>query len=286
MADLSSEQLEQIIQLVTPDNHVDWNKERQVFLEDCKSLYTRRAYDSALQRFESWANQEEINPLNMSAANADHFIRFLKREGRAPSSIRIDIAAVSAFYTWLERYYKTIRNPIRGTRIRPPNETKKGAEIPDLNELKLILAAMPPVERAIIKTMAFRGLRAGALPTLCKRGERYIGKSKGKSLKEGPVEGITLPPDVIKTIENAGLNINQPFALMSVDAIKCRIWYRISKLYQAGEIRAPYSCHDFRHFFAVQEYKKDKDILRVSRLLNHAGIEITQTYLQSISVEL
>jgi len=37
-----------------------------------------------------------------------------------------------------------------------------------------------------------------------------------------------------------------------------------------------------RHFFAVTEYKKDFDIHRVSKLLNHASIQVTEHYLKSI----
>jgi integrase len=69
-------------------------------------------------------------------------------------------------------------------------------------------------------------------------------------------------------------------------AIEGRIAYHIDKLYQKGIIAARYSCHDFRHFFAVHEYKKNKDIFRLSKLLNHAGIQITQTYLKSLGIEL
>jgi hypothetical protein len=37
-------------------------------------------------------------------------------------------------------------------------------------------------------------------------------------------------------------------------------------------------------FYAITEYRKDKDILRVSRLLNHSNISITQKYLRSLGV--
>jgi hypothetical protein len=42
------------------------------------------------------------------------------------------------------------------------------------------------------------------------------------------------------------------------------------------------SCHDFRHFYAVTEYQKDRDIHRVKDLLHHSSIEITDNYLRSL----
>ena len=51
---------------------------------------------------------------------------------------------------------------------------------------------------------------------------------------------------------------------------------------KAGQVKAVYSCHSFRHFFAVTEYKKDHDIHRVKELLDHSSIAITDRYLRSL----
>jgi site-specific recombinase XerC len=265
---------------------IDWHKERETFLTDARSEHTRRAYSAALGRLEAWASREGVNPLELSPGQADGYIRELKTEARAAASVRRDIAAVSAFYTWLERYHASVKNPVRGTRIRPPNENKKKTVIPTAKEYKAIMSGVPPVERAILAALALRGLRAGALPTLEKKGEKYHGKSKGKILTEGQAAGITLPAAVLDAIQAAGLDIKKPFSWITANAIERRINYRIGKLFKAGAIAAPYSCHDLRHYYAVQEYKKDRDIVRVSKLLNHANISITQNYLRSLGVTL
>jgi site-specific recombinase XerD len=222
----------------------------------------------------------------MTAAQADQFIRDLKGESLAAASIRRDIAAVSAFYSFLERYHAAIKNPVRGTRIRPARENKKETVIPSAPDMDVILAAMPPIERAIVETLSGRGLRAGALPSLERKAGKYYGKSKGKALKENDLAGITLPPKALKAIKAADLDLEKPFAWTNAAAIERRINYRIGKLYRAGKIKAAYSCHDFRHFFAVREYEKHHDIFRLSKLLNHAGVQITQTYLKSLGLKL
>jgi site-specific recombinase XerC len=298
LADLNNEQLEQIARLVMTQRlaaelntavdlaGVDWQKERETFLGDTKSPHTRRAYDAALGKLEAWASREGVNPLNLAAAQADHFIRTLKAEGRAATSTRRDIAAVSAFYTFLERYHAMVKNPFRGTKIRPPNENKKEAVPPTPEDYKIIADNVPAIERAIISCLALRGLRAGALPTLELKAGKYHGKSKGKALMEGQAAGITLPAAVLDTIKAAGLDVKKPFAWINANAIERRINYRIGKLHKAGKIGAAYSCHDFRHYFAAQEYQKDRDIVRVSKLLNHANVAITQNYLRSLGVSL
>jgi len=298
LADLAPDQMEMIAKLVMTQRlaaelntavdlaGVDWRKERETFLGDTKSPHTRRAYAAALDKLEAWASREGMNPLNLTAAHADHFIRALKAEGRAATSTRRDIAAVSAFYTFLERYHAMIKNPVRGTRIRPPNENKKETVPPSAKDYKTIAASVPPVERAMLAAMALRGLRAGALPTLELKAGKYHGRSKGKALTEGQAAGITLPVAVIEAVKAAGLDAKKPFAWTNANAIERRINYHIGKLHKAGKIGAAYSCHDFRHYFAVQEYKKDKDIVRVSKLLNHANVSITQNYLRSLGVSL
>jgi integrase len=226
------------------------------------------------------------SPLELSPGQADAFIRELKTEGRAPASVRRDIAAVSAFYTWLERYHAAVKNPVRGTRIRPHNENDKETVIPTLAEYRIIIDTLPPLEKAIVITLALRSLRAGALPTLELKAGKYHGKSKGKPLKENNAAGITLPREALSAIRAAGLDVKKPFAGYSASAIECRVNRRIGELCRDGKIRAPYSAHDFRYYFAVQEYNKRKDIYRVSMLLNHANIAITQAYLKSLDVKL
>jgi site-specific recombinase XerD len=304
LADLNNDQLEQIAKLVMTQRlaaelnakvdlaGIDWREKRETFLSDTRSEHTRRAYAAALDKLEAWASRENVNPLELNAAAADQFIRELKADGKAAATTRRDIAAVSAFFTWLERYHSAVKNPVRGTRIRPPQENKKDTVIPSAADYKTIIAELPPIERAIVITMASRGLRAGALPGLELKGGKYHGKSKGKSLTENNAAGITLPPEAVKAIKAAGLDVKKPFAWKTkqgtentANAIEGRINYYIDKLYKAGKIAACYSCHDFRHLFAVREYEKKKDIFRLSKLLNHAGIQITQTYLKSLGVE-
>jgi integrase len=323
LADLSTDQLKAVAQVVLTQDlveelrtkknlaDIDWKRERANFLSDARSRHTRRAYAAGLDRLEKWARREKIDPLSLDAREADQFIRDLKaglipaqvktigKNGKprgnkplpggsspAAASSRRDISAISAFYSRLERYHAAVRNPFRGTRIRPPNENKKEVVIPTEAEYEASIEAVPPMEKAIIKCLALRGLRAGALPTLTRSAGRYYGVSKGKKLKEGETEGIILPREALDAIQEAGLDGKRPFAALNADAIGQRVNYYIRKLYRAGTIKARYSCHDFRHFFAVTEYERDKDIFRVSKLLNHANIAITQNYLRSLKVSL
>jgi len=295
LAHLNNEQLEQIAQIVmtqrlTAELHnavnlagIDYSAERETFLNNAGrtgSKHTRRSYSKALERLETYASRAHITPLELTPARADDFIYSIKGTAAA-NSIRRDIAACSSFFTWLERRHEGIKNPFRGTKARPVSNTEKVLTIPKTTaEVKKIIAALPENEAAAVSVMAFRGLRIGALPGLDITGERFKTTSKGKTITG------TLPQNVLSAIKAADFpDKRRPFSNDTPEALARRIEYHIDKLHKAGKIATAYSCHDFRHFYAITEYKKDHDIKRLQSLLFHAGIQITEKYLRSLNIK-
>jgi site-specific recombinase XerD len=258
---------------------IDYQSERETFLNNAGSTgskHTRRGYKTALARLEAYAERAHISPLELTPARADDFIYGLKGEAAA-ATVRRDVAACSSFFTWLERRHEGIKNPFRGTKARPALKAKKTLAIPNAAEVKKILAALPAYEAAAVAVMAFRGLRIGGLPGMEIIGDRFKTRSKGKAIS-GELPGNVQA--VLKT-HNAP-DKRRPFDGITEAALARRIEYHIGKLQQAGKIKAAYSCHDFRHFYAVTEYRKDKDIKRVQGLLFHSGIQITDRYLRGL----
>jgi integrase len=209
----------------------------------------------------------------LTPALADDFIYSLRGE-RSAASIRLDVSSASSFYTWLERRHTEIRNPFRGTKARPAKKAAKKIAVPSAIEVETIIKELPKDLAAAVSVMAYRGLRAGALPTLSISGDKFSGHSKGKD-----VSG-KLPDIALKAIKSAKVPLRGPFAGKSANTFGKRLARAIGKLHKEGKINGGYSAHDFRHFFAIAEYRKDKDIHRVSKLLGHASIQITETYLK------
>ena len=269
---------------------IDWRTEKETFLSNAgktNSVHTRTGYRAALGRLEAWAASNAINPLELTPSQADDFIYSLKADGRAPASVRLDTAAASSFYTFLHRRHTAIENPFRGTKARPAKKTVRETAIPDAKEVKTIIAALPPMEAAAASVLAYRGLRAGALATLSIAGGRFTAHSKGKE-----IDG-ELPQTALKAIQAAVLPLRSPFAAPNgykpenwTNTLEKRIAKATGELYRAGKIRAAYSCHDLRHFYAVTDYRKNHDIHRLCKLLDHASIQVTETYLKSLKVEL
>jgi len=207
------------------------------------------------------------------------FIYSMKGNGAA-ASIRRDIAACSSFFTWLERRHEGIKNPFRGTKARPADKTKKDLVIPNAAEVKKIIAGLPAYEAAAVTVMAFRGLRIGGLPGMEVNGARFKTRSKGKDISG------ELPGKVLAALKaHNAPDKRHPFSGIKPEALARRIEYHIGKLYESGKITAAYSCHDFRHFYAVTEWNKDKDIKRLQGLLFHSGIQVTDQYLRSLGIK-
>ena len=76
---------------------------------------------------------------------------------------------------------------------------------------------------------------------------------------------------------------SRPFAGHSAKAIECRLYRVVERLHREGRIAEKYSAHDFRHYFAVTEYRGDRNIHRLSRLLGHSGLAVTEAYLKGLN---
>lgn len=60
-------------------------------------------------------------------------------------------------------------------------------------------------------------------------------------------------------LADSGLSSTYPTAT-ALDRIRDRIRYVVDKLHDRGELRAPYSGHDSRHYQAVKLYNETRDI--------------------------
>jgi integrase len=263
--------------------NLDWEKEREDFLNTYESPHTKRAYAIALTRFENWANREGINPAAANYGEIDNYIISLKAEKRAAASIRMNIAAASAFFSYLERGHDGVKNTFRSVKQRPKNEPKKPPRVPTAGEVEIIISNAEPRLAAALSVLAFRGLRCGALAGMSAWGGRFETKSKGKTIRG------TLPERAVKAIQDAGLSLKKPFEGLVTNNLQKKVEYHVKRLYRIGKLARLdsqgepiiFSCHSFRSYFAIQEYERDKDLFRLKGLLGHSSTVVTDTYLRN-----
>ena len=262
---------------------IDYETEKENFFKQCsktKSNHTKRQYKNGLNKLEEYCNMNNKNILFIKAREADDFITEVNSSELSNLSIRALVSSCSSFFSFLERRYPFIKNPFRGTKTRPPVKNKKRLEVPTKKEIELIIKDIsdPLIKVAIIFIMEC-GVRVGALSKLEIRNNKYYSYSKGKEIS------WKVTDKVIKELKKNNLSFNNPFKNKSSEVIR-NIFYRSSKrLYEQGKIKAAYSIHDIRHYFAVTLYKQTKDIELIRQALNHSSIAITGIYLKSLEVE-
>ena len=258
---------------------INYDTEKQTFLDNAgrtKSIHTMRTYKNALHELETYCTASKINPLELTPAGADGFIYWKNQKGDSSATVRTASAAASSFYTFLERRHSgIIFNPFRGTKARPARTAAK-IDIPTETDVKAIIKALPAKWAAAVSILSYRGLRVGALAGISIKGNRFTTRTKGKE-----VSG-ELPLKAMKAIEKAALELRKPFGELTEAQLQHAVSYELKKLYEAGTIRAAFSPHKFRHFYAMNEYRKDHDIRRVSKLLGHSGIAVTENYLRGL----
>jgi site-specific recombinase XerD len=289
---LSEEDLERIADLVVQKrmvedldrkakvSRIDYRAEKEMFLmstSKTNSSETRWVYRDSLRKFDEHCRRYDVDPLLMTHREADDFIYKL---AGSPNTRSLTISAVSSFFSYLERRYDAIRNPIRGTRARPRKVLVRETKVPTEEEVAKISDLLGEMESLAVKFMARRGLRVGALVGMTIRGRYFKTISKGKAI-EGEV-----PSELLDELSRTHLDQHRPFSCTTTREIKDRVIRASAKLKKSKEISRTYSSHCLRHFFAVNEYLKDKDIYRVSKLLNHESVTTTETYLRSLDVKL
>ena len=262
---------------------IDYETEKENFFKQCsktKSNHTKRQYKNGLNKLEEYCRINNKNILFIKAREADDFITEVNSSELSNLSIRALVSSCSSFFSFLERRYPFIKNPFRGTKTRPPVKNKKRLEVPTKKEIELIIKDIsdPLIKMAVIFIMEC-GVRVGALPKLEIKNNKYYSYSKGKEIS------WKVTDKVIKELKKNNLTFNAPFKNKSSEVIR-NIFYRSSKrLYVQGKIKASYSIHDIRHYFAVKLYKQTKDIELIRQALNHSSIAITGLYLRSLEVE-
>lgn len=302
LKDLTDEQIRQVAEKVVFNRYAtqlnkaadlfatDYIDAKQTFLHSRNSKHTRKGYEQAFKAFELFTRERGMeNPLECTPAAADDWIYSMRAEQMAAATIRRNAAAMSSFFTFIDRRTNgAIRNPFAGTKALPQKEPTKQIETEILTTNLALFAKdintiidneTDIVLKAIIVCMARRGLRAGAFEHLSIHGGRFFTLSKGKR-----IDGV-MPSECIDAIKAARLKLHEPFTQWASAKISAAFEYHIAKLYKAGKISYKYSCHDLRHFYALTEYTEHKDIYRVSKLLHHASVNVTQAYLRGLKVE-
>ena len=252
------------------------------FLKTKDSQYTKASYKTGLNTYLAWIHSQDLHALTINSKEVDLFASYVK-ETFSQGKANLAINATSSFYKALQKWNirstpfidikrskkqpKKTKNSINlDTILDILKSAKYGAKIKDRNKASHVQEHYKYYYVAI-QSMYLHGLRVGSFEDMKVRSDHtYTTTTKGKVMNGKLNSDITL--EALKSLREHLKTTNTKAFTVSLNRF-LRSWN--------------VSCHDLRHYFAVNLYKTSGyDIHKVSQALNHSNIAITSTYLKSL----
>jgi len=271
------------------------------------SKSTKRLSRHSLAEFSTWCKANSLQLERLKATDLRRYAEHLRtrptRTGKPLSSqsLHNHFSRIKAFLSWASREedYGVKEGLIR--RIPMPTIEKKVLEVFTAEQFKALYdaCAKEPYEklvhrdRAILMLLGDTGIRVSELCSLelsdvfFDEEESFIRILHGKGRKQREVGFGAKTRKVLKTYINrwrrAPKNERHVFISHVGGPIKpSGINMMLDRLEAwSGVSGVRVSAHTFRHFFAVNYLKAGGDLYKLSRLLGHGHVGITERYLQA-----
>jgi len=269
-------------------NDIDLIKEMEIWLGTIDSASSRRTYRNGIDKFLKYCESHNIEPVYFSVKDAVVFVKWLTANGATTPTIRSTISSCKKLFTrlWENHEIPIPSNPFGPKSLLPrKNKRVKLLLVPDQTDLDRFLdyayAERNLIPYTAIKLIAKHGMRIGAFEKMKARGKKAVTESKGgKHSFVFDDEDITL----LKAY---------PLNELTAERLAGMVNYHLERAYEKGVTKEKYSVHDFRHYFAINFLKKNKDnlslssiICKLSKKLGHKSITTTtEVYLESLDKE-
>lgn len=268
MDDVKTKQRHDLINIEREFNNFLLNKKQE----------TKNNYRSAYNTLLEFKGNNDL--LSINRAEAERFLHYLINTKKlANNSVRTRIIALKSFYEYLATIYKGISNPWRYLKI--PRMVKKHegtshfltkADILTINDALLDLKT-DTLLKAVYLCLA-HGLRWAECSNIKGNKNELVWIAKRSKLRS--VKPTRADIEMFKLTDN---NMKQ-----LIPSFKSYVYQRnkLTRIISKLDLSYKPTPHDFRHYFAIQLYKKTKDVLLVSQALGHSNIATTDIYLQSL----
>ncbi|WP_243325162.1 tyrosine-type recombinase/integrase [Geothrix sp. SG200] len=266
---------------------------------------TRRAYRRHLHDAVAILGVEDVRDLT-GARLAGYRARLLA-DGRGPATHAQALAAVRAFLRWVGGVFhlrqfdgEVLRATLRAPRV---SVIKPYLVLTEAETARMIKAAADRRDRAIVMTLLGAGPRVSELTGLDVRDLRqdadggdilHIRAGKGAKDRMVPIhEEVTRAIHAYLSSSGRTTTDSGPLFLAQDRGRHLRTQTRVGAravrdliylLHDLAEIAKPISPHSLRHSFAIRALRYSGNILAVSKMLGHANVATTQTYLDHLGL--
>ena len=266
------------------------------FLENEKkvSLNTLQSYKRDLKQFEKYLETSEEEYQDLTSEGIKDYIRYMKEEGKKPSTISRGLASIRSFYQYEAKNKIVEKDPTEG--IQSPKIEKRVPSVLTSNEVALLLDQPKNVDlkgtrdKAMLEFAYATGMRVTEIISLnvedinlesgyatCKNGKKErtvpIGEMSLKALKDYM---INARHTMIKDENEQALFVN-----VNGQRLTRQGFWKIIKYYkEQAHIDKDITPHVLRHSFATHLLQNGADLKSIQTMLGHSDILSTQIYMQ------
>ena len=215
---------------------------------------TQRHYKEALYRFEPFLPDfiEQIR-----AEHIDIFVNSLKTLNSSKNSL---LVPVRSFLQWCETYLDVpnVAKKVKSLPEQPPKQ-----RVLSEAEYKAVLAVCEPFERKVVQFLASTGLRASEYCSLTQQNISHDQKCLILTGKGGKRRVVPL-----NNTARASIDFSKSFNRDSLRYL-CNCLSRRASVCRFGP-------HALRHFFTTRLVRAGVPLVKVSRILGHSSVAITE----------
>lgn len=257
---------------------------------------TVRGYCMDVWQYYEWRATSWNAPINMLALAPTDFegyvAHLLHDRACQPRSVNRKLNGLSTFFECLVRKEYIVKNPI--TRLHRLKVVEQERVYLLAEEVEQILDAVThPVIACFLKTMAFTGMRVSECRNLqmthINFKEKVLTVVNGKG---GKSRRIPLNDELIEALQHYQVHVRDAdspyfFALTRTGKVSAQYVNRLLREATArAGITKHVTSHILRHSFASYLIKKGVHVAVIQKLLGHASLRTTSTYLHVDDTEL
>ena len=247
-------------------------------LQGKRSERTLTAYKASTRAYLKWALARSPGLLlHPDPDTGTEYLRHLEARGLAPASVNAHRAAIVALYRAFRWTTATDADPYRDTRgVRDPTPRAEKREPYSLAELRTLLDAGTPADRAMLLLMGMCGLRISEAAALewqdvnLRAGVLTVVNGKG-----GKKARVVVPLQVVEGLKALGTSTG--LVLGWKDPVTLR--RRLKQL--CGQTGVRYDgreVHGLRHTAGTLMYARTKNLRAVAQHLRHSQLDTAAIY--------
>ena len=255
------------------------------------SPHTERSYGSDLEQFFDFLGSR--SPADIDHRAIREFMAGLMKKGTGKSSVARKLAAIRAFYKYLNRQGILTTNPAE--LVSTPRREKRLPAVLTADDAQRLMEAPGPRstgdpdtelrDRAVLETLYSTGIRASELISMNREdidSQDSLIRIRGKGRKERIVPIGRRALEAVGAYlgaRSSGTGNAAVFTGPSGKRLTARTVQRILENYRK-KLGLPQkaSPHTLRHSFATHMLESGADLRSIQELLGHASLSTTQRY--------